>query len=153
MRTFTMSTLVLVLSLTAAAGQTPGATTTTRPSRSTEMRDTAKYVYERLELREQRDLPPVTSADLELAYQWSKRWMEAEIALAAGDAEPKRAAAAAHCERMLTWSRRLFQHNRQDVTGVHISAATYYLAEAELLLEQLGGEPNGPTTRAARDGR
>jgi site-specific recombinase XerD len=72
----------------------------------------------------------------ELAYRWSKRWLEAELEL--GDKKEQQTAAyQAHKERMRELARITRDRYRNRVNTIEETTATeFYIAEAEIWLEQ-----------------
>jgi site-specific recombinase XerD len=72
----------------------------------------------------------------ELAYRWSKRWLEAELEL--GDKKEEQIAAhQAHKERMRELARVTRDRYRNRVNTIEETTATeFYIAEAEIWLEQ-----------------
>lgn len=98
--------------------------------------EAAKALYEGLQQAREAGLGGVDGSGLTEQYTWSRHWMEAERDLAP-DAAARRAAAAAHLDRMrpaLKSLERLFK-----VGGTHfrdVLAARYYVAEAEQWLAE-----------------
>ena len=104
-------------------------------------RDTAARMHRTTERR-------MFSADvidfdgIERLYQWSRRWMDAELALAgeadagAGAAGDKGAAVRAHLARM-TGLRDTVRRRSEGAGEPFARAADYYVAEAELWLAEL----------------
>ncbi len=72
----------------------------------------------------------------ELAYRWSKRWLEAELELA--DQKASRVAIyQAHKDRMRELARITRDRYRNRINTIEeASAAEFYIAEAEVWLEQ-----------------
>jgi hypothetical protein len=72
----------------------------------------------------------------ELAYRWSKRWLEAELEIRDQKAD-RLAAYQAHRERMLELARITRERYRNRVNTIEETTATdFYCAEAEIWVEQ-----------------
>jgi hypothetical protein len=73
---------------------------------------------------------------VELAYRWSRRWLEAAVDLS-GKKEDQKAAYQAHLDRMRELSRVTHDRYRLRVTTIDEATATeFYTAEAQVWLEQ-----------------
>jgi hypothetical protein len=130
---------VALLAALALAAQQPGADqgADARPADPRQAKlVAAKRLYD-IQIRQRAaGLGGVDGQGLLDQYTWSRRWMEAERDLA-GDAAGRRAAAAAHLERMrptLKSLEPLFEAGRAQFTDV--LAARYYVAEAEQWLAE-----------------
>jgi hypothetical protein len=73
---------------------------------------------------------------VELAYRWSRRWLEAEVAV--HTKKPQQLAAyQAHGDRMRELARITRERYRNHITTIdEVSATDFYRAEADLWLEQ-----------------
>ena len=85
-------------------------------------RDAAKRAYERSVL----DLSAEVTVMSDV-YDWSRRWLEQDLALA-NDDDARAAAIQAHLARMEQLARREFRH---------VEKVEYYLTEAEAMLAEL----------------
>jgi hypothetical protein len=73
---------------------------------------------------------------VELAYRWSRRWLEAELELS--DKRPDQTAAyRAHLDRMRSLAQMTRERYRNRVTTIEETSATeFYTSEAQVWLEQ-----------------
>ncbi|HZN64083.1 MAG TPA: hypothetical protein VFB66_02195 [Tepidisphaeraceae bacterium] len=130
--------VVLIAGLALAAQQPgPGKAADAKQADSRQAKlAAAKALYEGQLRAREAGLSGVDGSDLTEQYTWSRRWMEAERDLAP-DAPARRAAAAAHLDRMrptLKSLEALFESG-----GTHfrdVLAARYYVAEAEQWLAE-----------------
>jgi hypothetical protein len=94
--------------------------------------DAARKTYEVLWTNNKEGLVPF----VELAYRWSRRWLEAELERSDKKTD-KIAAYQAHRDRMRDLARITHERYRTRVTTIEEASATdFYSVEAEIWLEQ-----------------
>jgi hypothetical protein len=95
-------------------------------------RDAARTTYEVIWKNNREGFIPIT----EIAYRWSRRWLEAELELDSKKSD-KIAAYQNHLERMRELSRITHERYRNRVNTVEeVSASDFYQLEARAWLEQ-----------------
>jgi hypothetical protein len=132
MRSMVFGGVVVGLAMAALLRAAPGAPVKISPRRVKAKIDAARRTYEVVWKNNKEGLVPFG----ELAYRWSRRWLEAEVEFTPDKAK-QLAAYTAHRDRLRELSRITRERYRNRVITIdEVSATDYYVAEAEIWVEQ-----------------
>jgi hypothetical protein len=127
-----MSLVILAVVIPQAAADPPPADSTRERLARTKL-EAARRTYEVVWTNNREALVPF----VEVAYRWSRRWLEAELDLS-GMKEDREKAYLAHRERMQKLARiTRDRYQARANTVEEVTATEFYLAEAALWFEQI----------------